>query len=105
EGGPSAVHVGTGTLEWRAGNLTIDPVFAGASQPANPWRLSASSPCIDAGNNHLLRPDWTDSDSDGLLAEPIPHDRAGAQRRMGAPATPVTGIGPRVDQGAHEHRG
>lgn len=50
-GGPTQVHFeegpDSGTLDWAEGNLTTDPLFAGATN----FHLSPTSPCIDAGTN------------------------------------------------------
>jgi hypothetical protein len=48
EGGPEGASVSAGsTLLWETGNIDADPQFA--SPAANDYRLTAGSPCIDAG--------------------------------------------------------
>ncbi len=90
------------TLTWGGGNLSVDPqlVAAGSGQ------LSALSPCIDAGSNPQLTQDAVDLDGDGLFAEPIPFDLAGAPRLVDDPAVPDAGVGagPVVDHGAYERQ-
>jgi len=70
-----------------AGNIDLDPRFRSASD----YRLSGSSPCIDAG------------DSSAVPAGAV-LDLAGRQRFLDAPAVTDTGIGPApvVDMGALE---
>ena len=70
------------------GNIAADPAFVSATDV----QLNAGSPCIDAGNATLLRPDRADLDADGNTAEPIPLDLAENPRVSGAS----------VDMGAYE---
>lgn len=71
-------------------NIDADPLFANA--PDADLRLTAGSPCIDAGNNDA--PDLA-----GLAA-----DLAGNPRFVDDPATPDTGAGtaPIIDMGPYE---
>jgi hypothetical protein len=55
-------------------------------------RLSAGSPCIDAGDNNSIPADTADLDGDGDVNEPIPFDLDGNPRIVGAA----------VDMGAYE---
>ena len=80
------------------GNVDLDPLFAdpaGADGVAgtddDDFRLTASSPCIDAGNSTLLSPVLT-------------QDLDGNPRYVDDPATPDTGYGPGapLDLGAWE---
>lgn len=78
EGGPASIHVGSGTLHWGAGNLDQDPRFVDAS--GGDLHLTASSPCIDAGDPSFVA-DRGETDLDG-------------DPRV---------LGPRVDLGADEY--
>ena len=70
------------------GNISAAPAFVGA----NDYRLSAGSPCIDAGDNGAV-PSFITADLDGFL------------RFEDDPDTPDTGQGspPIVDLGAYEY--
>jgi hypothetical protein len=57
------------------GNLDEDPLFGGGV-----LRPQADSPAIDAGNNGLLLPDYTDLDGDGDTTELVPLDLDGNDR-------------------------
>lgn len=57
-------------------------------------RLGPGSPCIDAGSTAALPRDIADLDSDEDTLEPLPLDRAGAERVVGGA----------VDMGAYETR-
>ncbi len=71
-----------------ASNIDADPRFADAG--GGDYRLTALSPCIDAGDSTALPPNATT-------------DLAGQPRRADDPLTPDTGIGsPTVDMGAYE---
>jgi hypothetical protein len=75
-----------------AGNIDLDPLFV---DPGNgDYRLSADSPCIDAGDNAAV-PEGTVTDLDGN------------PRFLEIPETPDTGSGepPVVDLGAYEALG
>ncbi|MFT7671362.1 MAG: hypothetical protein ACI8X5_004080 [Planctomycetota bacterium] len=86
------------------GNINMDPMVVNASM--GDYRLSAGSPCIDAGRNGAIpNEDPSDLDQDGELAEELPHDLGGLVRRVDDPATVDTGStsAPIVDMGAHEY--
>jgi hypothetical protein len=70
------------------GNINTDPMFVNAA--TDDYRLSASSPCIDAGDNSLALGDSLDFE--------------GGARFFDRAATPDTGVGPPpiVDMGADE---
>jgi cysteine-rich repeat protein/predicted outer membrane repeat protein len=69
-------------------------------------RLTAASPCIDAGDNLALPADAADLDEDGDLHELIPVDLDGQLRRVDHPAVDTgNGTAPIVDMGAHERPG
>jgi hypothetical protein len=72
----------------------------------NDYRLAASSPCIDAGDNAFLPADFTDVDGDGDLLEILPLDLDHLPRRQDVPSVPDTGIGmaPIVDMGSYERQ-
>ncbi len=82
-----------------AGNIDADPMFDDYL-----GRLSAGSPCIDAGDNTAVSADTADLDNDGNTVEPIPWDLDGGCRFVDHPDTPDTGNGtpPIVDMGAYE---
>ena len=75
---------------------------------AGDYRLSAGSPCIDAGDNMGVPLDVFDLDEDGDTQEPLPFDFAGLSRFVDDPETEDTGrCGlrcdlPIVDMGAFE---
>lgn len=95
------------------GNINADPLFRDPHGPDgdpstladNDYRLSAGSPCIDAGNNSEVPADELDLDADGDTAEPQPFDIAGRPRFVDDPLTPDSGSGPPpvVDMGVHEY--
>jgi hypothetical protein len=96
----------------RGGNIDADPLFVDADGPDNiagteddNLRLSAGSPCIDAGDSNSVPADTTDLDDDGNTTEPIPWDLDGHNRFVDDPCTPDTGVGtpPIVDMGAYEY--
>jgi hypothetical protein len=97
------------------GNIDADPLFVdpdGPDDDPNTWedndhRLSAGSPCIDAGCNCGVPPDTADLDDDGDTDEFTPLDLDGEGRFFDDPNTPDTGCGwaPIVDMGAYEYGG
>jgi hypothetical protein len=97
------------------GNIDADPLFVdpdGPDNDPNTWedndyRLSAGSPCIDAGCNWAVPPDSADLDGDGDTDEITPLDLDGEGRFFDNPNTPDTGCGwpPIVDMGAYEFGG
>lgn len=76
------------------GNIFNDPLFATVS--TTDFRLSAASPCIDAGSNPAFL----------AVAPSVTTDIAGSLRFIDRPATPDTGDGapPLIDIGASEFR-
>jgi hypothetical protein len=70
------------------GNINADPQFAGPMDP----RLSAGSPCIDAGDNTGVPDDYADLDGDGVVYERTPLDLAGNTRFADDPLTDDTGV-------------
>ena len=82
-----------------SGNIEEDPLFADAD-----GRLSAGSPCIDAGCNSYVPSDTADLDGDGDTSEPTPLDLDGNPRFADDPDTDDTGSGtpPIVDMGSYE---
>ena len=93
------------------GNIDDDPLFVDADGPDDTFgtedddiRLSAGSPCIDAGDNDGVPPDTPDLDGDSDTEEPLPLDVAGGPRFLDDLQTPDTGNGvpPIVDMGAYE---
>ncbi|MFI4896684.1 MAG: GC-type dockerin domain-anchored protein [Phycisphaerales bacterium JB059] len=96
----SSVQGWTGLLGGE-GNNADDPAFLDAG--SGDYRLDASSPAIDSGNNASLPTDALDLDADADLNEPLSLDLAGSARRVDDPA-PDTGLGegPIVDRGAYE---
>lgn len=67
----NVLELGTGELDYGAGNLDEDPLFV--DEAGGDYHLTATSPCIDAGAVGLLTPDEdyemdtrnTDGDGDG----------------------------------------
>jgi hypothetical protein len=100
EGGEPAVYVDASTVNWDGSNLTDDPQFADAD-----LRLSAGSPCIDAGDNTAVPADAADLDDDGNTAERTPLDVGHHARFFDDLATIDGGVGtpPIVDMGAYEY--
>ncbi len=100
---------------WTGGgtnNIDADPLFVDPDGPDNDpdtwddndFRLSSSSPCIDAADNTVVPADLLDLDDDGNTSEPIPFDLDGNPRFVDDPNRPDTGNGtpPIVDMGAYE---
>jgi hypothetical protein len=86
------------------GNIALDPLFADA--PTGDFRLSADSPCIDAGSNGDVPPDSLDLDDNGDTSEPTPIDLAEAPRFHDDLGTTDSGAGtpPIVDMGSFEYQ-
>ena len=82
------------------GNINRDPLLG----PRH--RLTAGSPCIDAGDNSAVAADFLDLDGDGDRTEPIPTDLWGGHRHWDESTVADTGVGeaPLVDMGASEYR-
>ncbi|MEO6711613.1 MAG: hypothetical protein ABI054_05485 [Planctomycetota bacterium] len=113
QGGQASVTIGgSGTLIWGPGNTALDPPFVdpdGADNDPltvadNDYRLSLTSPCLDAGENASVAQDWFDLDGDSNVSEPVPFDFDGNPRFTDIPSAPDTGNGvsPLVDLGAWE---
>lgn len=82
--GPAPLNVVTSNIT--SGN----PLFVSGAGAAGDYRLSAGSPCIDAGDSSLVPPALTT-------------DLAGNARRADDPSSVDTGVGPPVvDLGAYE---
>ncbi len=97
-----------------SGNIAINPRFVDADGGDDIYgtldddlRLSACSPCIDAGNNTVVPTDISDLDGDGDTTELVPLDLDGNPRFMDDVGTDDTGSGtpPIVDMGAYEFQG
>jgi len=93
------------------GNIRANPDFVDPDGPDrvagtkdDNLRLSADSPCIDAGDNSAVPVDFADFDGDGDFEELYPYDFDGLPRCIDDPDTVDTGIGiaPIVDMGAYE---
>ncbi len=93
------------------GNIGSDPLFVDADGADNivgteddDLRLSAGSPCIDAGDNTAVLADTADLDCDGDTSEATPVDLDDNMRFYDDLATADTGVGPApvVDMGAYE---
>jgi hypothetical protein len=101
-------------VHWLAGNLVLDPQFVdpdGADNDPNTfddnvYRLQPSSPCLDAGDNSSLAPDFGDVDANGNTSEPVPLDLNLKPRRKDLPYAPDVGHGvaPLVDLGCYERQ-
>jgi hypothetical protein len=100
------------------GNFGSDPLFVDPVGPDGIFgtadddlRLSAGSPCIDAGSNGAVPADLTDLDADGDTAERMPFDLFRKPRFVDDPATLDTGVADPpdypavVDLGAYEYQG
>lgn len=84
------------------GNLNLDPKFINAN--AGDFRLTSTSPCIDAGDNSLVPSDSSDVDEDEDRTELTPRDLFGFDRFVDLLAKPDSGVGsaPIIDMGASE---
>lgn len=89
EGGSAEIETDGNIPNWGTDNITTDPHLV------NGYRLSAGSPCINAGNNMLVPADSTDLDSDGNTTESLPYDIDGKIRFFSND----------VDMGASEYNG
>ncbi len=96
------------------GNIDADPLFRDPIGPDGipgtgdeDYTLLPGSPCIDAGANDLVAPDFFDLDDDGDTTEPTPFDLRGLPRFIDDPGTPDSGAGvaPIVDIGPYEFQG
>ncbi len=113
QGGVALVAVGAGSaIVWSAGNVEADPQFVDPDGPDddpstfddNDYRLGATSPCIDAGDDTQVPPDAMDLNGNGNTTEPWPFDLDGGARFVDQPSVPDTGNGgpPVVDLGCYE---
>jgi hypothetical protein len=96
------VQGGIGEPWFGQGCIDADPLFV---DPTNgDFRLSAGSPCIDAGHNWGLPVDAGDFDQDGNTCELFPLDLDGLPRFVDDPSLANTGCGLPVvvDIGAYE---
>ncbi len=116
--GPSETTIVSSCVEDWSGqyegehNISTDPMFVDADGPDddpgtwddNNYRLSGSSPCIDAADNALVPADVLDLDGDENIREQLPFDLDGNPRLVDDPDTKDTGFGdpPIVDMGAYE---
>lgn len=90
EGGQASASVGlNSTLTWGAGNISSDPQFVNLA--ANDYRLTANSPCVDAGTN------VTTALTNFLVA--ITNDLDGVPRPLDGDGDGLAGF----DIGAYEH--
>ena len=103
----------TGSLSG-TGNFGLDPKLVDPDGTDNvpgtaddDLRLTASSPCIDAGDNPSVGPDSGDLDGDGSTFEPTPTDLDGLVRFWDVPAAtnPGSSTPPAVDIGCYEYHG
>jgi len=89
------------------GNIDADPLFVDPDE--DNYRLTAASPCIDAGNNTAVPADTADLDGDGDTTEPIPVDLDHNPRFFDDTGMPDDGYPPAgapfVDMGAYEFQG
>ena len=92
--------------EWPGtGNINANPLFVDAygnddilGTEDDNLRLLSSSPCIDAGNNNSVPPDYADLDGDANKTEPTPFDLDGFPRFIDGDCNDSS----IVDMGAYE---
>lgn len=108
---------GTGQSWFGDGCIESDPLFADPDGPDNDpnlwqdndYRLSAGSPCIDAGDDTAVPADSADLDGDGNTSERAPRDLDGFRRFVDDLNTTDTGYDDPpaypevVDMGAYEY--
>jgi hypothetical protein len=89
------------------GNINADPCFVDANGPDgiagtedDNLSLLSNSPCIDAGDNNSVPPDYADLDGDGDTTEPTPLDLDYRPRFMDGDCNDSN----IVDMGAYEFR-
>lgn len=101
EGGQASIDEGSGgATEYGAHNITSNPLLV------NRYRLAASSPALDAGDNSRVPLDSTDVDGDGNTTEELPLDADGKIRFVDDPAADTgNGTAPLADIGACERNG
>lgn len=101
------LQTGGVTPVWfQTGSIGANPQFVGSGSGV--YTLNAGSPCLDAGNDGLLRTDIWDLDGDMMVGDLVSVDFLGAPREQDDPATD-TGVdaggevaGAIVDMGAFE---
>ena len=65
-GGEAGILVETGNiLNWGDGNIDAEPLFADSGN--GNYRLSADSPCVDAGDNDSVPADVCDLDGNARI--------------------------------------
>jgi parallel beta-helix repeat protein len=82
------------------GNIDTDPLFVDPDGPDsdpstwedNDYRLSAGSPCVDAGDNTAVPPDTADLDGDSDTSERTPLDLDFDPRLVDDPDTDDSGV-------------
>jgi hypothetical protein len=87
------------TIDWREGNIDLDPLFADPGGPDNipgtrddNLHILGGSPCIDSGSNYMVPQDSADLDGDGDVTELTPFDIDGEPRFVDDPASPNIGL-------------
>ncbi|MCA9243258.1 MAG: right-handed parallel beta-helix repeat-containing protein [Phycisphaerales bacterium] len=86
------------------GNIADDPLFADSGSPD--LRLSAGSPCVDAGLTDDAPLDISDVDDDNNRLEWVPQDLGGKGRFFDEPSIDEGAcLGPPIDMGAYEFGG
>jgi hypothetical protein len=95
------------------GNITVDPIFVAGNGPDglpatddDDFRLSAGSPCLDAGDTGSMPSDAWDVDADRVMDEPVALDldmrvRFAQQAQIADTGMPSAGLPP-VDMGCYE---
>jgi len=116
QGGLAQAWIGetSGNFHWGSGNFDLPPRFVDADGPDNvmstwednDYRLSLSSPCIDAGDNDAVPADLSDIDDDGNTSEIVPQDLDLHARFHDTSSVPDTGHGtpPIIDVGCYENQ-
>jgi hypothetical protein len=67
-GGEAGIYMEAGNiLNWGEGNIDAEPLFADSDN--GDYRLSISSPCIDAGDNDSVPPDVCDLDGNTRIVD------------------------------------
>ncbi|MEZ6004691.1 MAG: right-handed parallel beta-helix repeat-containing protein [Planctomycetota bacterium] len=93
-------NIGGGTIWPGSGNISAVPNFVDSVH--RDYKLLSTSPCIDAGNDTYIAPDYLDLDTDGDKVEPTPFElRLGIPRTWGLALPPAPLI---PDMGCYEYR-